>query len=138
MSDIISRRQRTPWFWPDFVYYSFGDGREHDSTLKVLHSFTYKVSIGSIVQEAELLDPLSAASSVQVITERSENISCVESDRDSDHGRRKRQAFLDMLLKTTDEDGNKMSHGDIQEEVDTFMFRVGETRRCFKQTRRAS
>uniref|UniRef100_H3CNU3 Cytochrome P450 4V2 n=1 Tax=Tetraodon nigroviridis TaxID=99883 RepID=H3CNU3_TETNG len=104
MSDIISRRQRTPWFWPDFVYYSFGDGREHDSTLKVLHSFTYKV-----------------------ITERSENISCVESDRDSDHGRRKRQAFLDMLLKTTDEDGNKMSHGDIQEEVDTFMFRGHDT-----------
>lgn len=44
MSDIISRRQRTPWFWPDFVYYSFGDGWEHDSTLKVLHSFTSKVS----------------------------------------------------------------------------------------------
>lgn len=49
----------------------------------------------------------------------------MESDSDSDHGRKKRQAFLDMLLKTTDEDGNKMSHGDIQEEVDTFMFRVG-------------
>lgn len=44
MSDIVSRRQRTPWFWPDFVYYCFGDGREHDSTLRVLHSFTYKVS----------------------------------------------------------------------------------------------
>lgn len=43
MSDIISRRQRSPWFWPDFVYYCFGDGREHDSTLKVLQSFTYKV-----------------------------------------------------------------------------------------------
>lgn len=44
MSDIISRRQRTPWFWPDFMYYTVGDGWEHDSTLKVLHSFTYKVS----------------------------------------------------------------------------------------------
>lgn len=44
MSDIISRRQRTPWFWPNFLYYCFGDGREHDSTLKVLHSFTHKVS----------------------------------------------------------------------------------------------
>lgn len=54
----------------------------------------------------------------------------MESDSDSDHGRKKRQAFLDMLLKTTDEDGNKMSHRDIQEEVDTFMFRVGGSERA--------
>lgn len=30
-----------------------------------------------------------------------------------------------MLLKTTYEDGSNMSHQDIQEEVDTFMFEVG-------------
>ncbi|KAL7404326.1 hypothetical protein ABVT39_013145 [Epinephelus coioides] len=104
MSDIISHRQRTPWFWPDFVYYFFGTGREHDKTLKILHSFTYKV-----------------------IHERAENISNTESDSDSDAGAKKRRAFLDMLLKTTDEDGNGMSHQDIQEEVDTFMFRGHDT-----------
>ncbi|KAI4832349.1 hypothetical protein KUCAC02_015319 [Chaenocephalus aceratus] len=60
MSDIISRRQRTPWFWPNFVYNYFGDGREHDRTLKVLHSFTNKV-----------------------IHERSEKMSHIESDNDS-------------------------------------------------------
>lgn len=65
------------------------------------------------------------ASAVQVITERAESISGAEPDSDSDHGGKKRQAFLDMLLKATDEDGGKMSHRDIQEEVDTFMFRVG-------------
>lgn len=59
-----------------------------------------------------------------MIREREENISNVESDSDSDHGTKKRQAFLDMLLKTTYEDGSKMSHRDIQEEVDTFMFEV--------------
>lgn len=58
----------------------------------------------------------------QVIHERAENISYVS---DSDQGKKKRRAFLDMLLQTTDEDGNRMSHQDIQEEVDTFMFRVG-------------
>ncbi|KAI3353377.1 hypothetical protein L3Q82_019910, partial [Scortum barcoo] len=104
MSDIISRRQRTPWFWSDFVYNYFGDGREHDKTLKILHSFTSKV-----------------------INERAEYISYAESESDSDQGPRKRRAFLDMLLKTTDEDGNKMSHQDIQEEVDTFMFRGHDT-----------
>lgn len=44
MSDIISGRQRMPWYWPDFVYSYFGEGKEHDKTLKVLHSFTESVS----------------------------------------------------------------------------------------------
>ncbi|KAM3624068.1 uncharacterized protein V6R79_018603 [Siganus canaliculatus] len=104
MSDIISRRQRKPWLWSDFLYRYLNDGREHDRTLKVLHSFTSKV-----------------------IRERSENIHNIESDSESDRGSKKRRAFLDMLLKTTDEDGNSMSHQDIQEEVDTFMFRGHDT-----------
>ncbi|XP_028263336.1 cytochrome P450 4V8 [Parambassis ranga] len=104
MSDIVSRRQRTPWFWPDFVYNYFGEGREQDKTLKILHSFTRKV-----------------------INEKAENMSYIESDNDSDRETRKRRAFLDMLLKTTDEEGNRMSHEDIQEEVDTFMFRGHDT-----------
>ncbi|XP_072319698.1 cytochrome P450 4V2-like [Eucyclogobius newberryi] len=102
MSDIISRRQRMPWFWPDFLYYSIGDGKEHDKMLKVLHSFTYKV-----------------------IHERAENICHIDSDSESD--KKKRRAFLDMLLKTTDDEGNSMSHQDIQEEVDTFMFEGHDT-----------
>lgn len=60
-----------------------------------------------------------------MIKERAENVSSAESDSDSDQGSKKRRAFLDMLLKAVDEDGNKMSHQDIQEEVDTFMFEVG-------------
>nr|XP_020470013.1 cytochrome P450 4V2 [Monopterus albus] len=104
MSDIVSRRQRTPWFWLDFVYYYFGDGREQDKMLKVLHTFTNNV-----------------------INERAENISYIDSESDSHRGTRKKLAFLDMLLKTTDENGNRMSHQDIQEEVDTFMFRGHDT-----------
>uniref|UniRef100_A0A8C6LMU4 Cytochrome P450 4V2 n=1 Tax=Nothobranchius furzeri TaxID=105023 RepID=A0A8C6LMU4_NOTFU len=104
MSDIVSHRQRTPWFWPDFAYYHFGKGKEHDKNLKILHSFTQKV-----------------------IHERSESMSYRNSASDSDLGRKKRQAFLDMLLKTTDDSGNKLSHQDIQEEVDTFMFEGHDT-----------
>lgn len=136
MSDIISRRQRTPWFWFDFVYYCFGDGREHNKNLKILQAFTYKVSnwarglknlcLFSVyyiqMMQKEHSDVSLNFILSQVIHERAENISYVS---DSDQGKKKRRAFLDMLLKTTDEDGNRMSHQDIQEEVDTFMFRVG-------------
>lgn len=104
MTDIVSRRQRTPWFWPDFIYKFFGEGREHDRTLKVLQSFTFKV-----------------------INERAEQVSNAESESENDEGRKKRRAFLDMLLSATDESGNKMTHQDIQEEVDTFMFEGHDT-----------
>lgn len=132
MSDIISRRQRTPWFWSDFVYNYFGEGREHDKTLKILQSFTYNVSnrvrgyCNAELNSQSSWRPRSVFFflSSQVIHERAENISYTDSDSESEQGTRKRRAFLDMLLKTTYEDGNKMSHEDIQEEVDTFMFRV--------------
>ncbi|XP_068607156.1 cytochrome P450 4V8, partial [Brachionichthys hirsutus] len=104
MSDIISSRQRKPWLWPDFIYQLFGEGREHDRTLKILHAFTYKV-----------------------IHERAEHMPDKESDSDSDQAPRRRRAFLDMLLKTADDDGNRMSYQAIQEEVDTFMFRGHDT-----------
>ncbi|XP_053335497.1 cytochrome P450 4V2 isoform X2 [Clarias gariepinus] len=105
MSDLISRRQRMPWYWPEFAFQYFGDGKEHDRCLKILHSFTESV-----------------------IREREEyGVNHVESDSESDQAKKKRRAFLDLLLKTMDEDGNKMTHQDIREEVDTFMFEGHDT-----------
>ncbi|XP_041950691.1 cytochrome P450 4V2-like [Alosa sapidissima] len=104
MSDIVSRRQRAPWLWPDWVYNLLGEGKEHQHCLRILHTFTKNV-----------------------IKERAEHMTGVESDSEPDQGGRKRHAFLDMLLKTTDEDGNYLSHEDIQEEVDTFMFEGHDT-----------
>lgn len=133
MSDIVTQRQRKPWFWPDTLYHLFGDGRIHDETLKVLHDFTFKVSVfkldGKKNNNTHLLTYRKLNSTLkcvpwQVIREREEEISSMESSEDTNQEGKKRQALLDMLLKTKDEHGNKMSHKDIQEEVDTFMFEV--------------
>ncbi|XP_039606896.1 cytochrome P450 4V2-like isoform X1 [Polypterus senegalus] len=102
ISDIIQKRQKMPWFWPNFAFYLFGEGREHDKCLKILHSFT-----------------------LDVIAEKTGNITYT--DADSKDSKRKRRAFLDMLLNATDENGERLSNEDIREEVDTFMFEGHDT-----------
>ncbi|NXP58540.1 CP4V2 protein, partial [Chloropsis cyanopogon] len=110
MSDLIQRRQMSPWLWPDFLYILFKEGREHKRNLNILHNFTDTV----IAEKAEELK-----STQQKKHDNDGN--CEES------GSKKRKAFLDMLLNATDDEGNKLSYRDIREEVDTFMFEGHDT-----------
>ncbi|KAI7802035.1 cytochrome P450 4V2 [Triplophysa rosa] len=103
MSDIITKRQRAPWLWPDWIYSMLEEGKEQSRRLRILHYFTASV----IKERAKLMTS--------------------DCDSDSDQRPRKRQAFLDMLLKTTDQNGKNLSQEDIQEEVDTFMFEGHDT-----------
>ncbi|XP_043828921.1 cytochrome P450 4V2 [Dromiciops gliroides] len=106
MTDIILRRMKMPWLWLDLWFLMFKEGWEHKRRLKILHDFTDKV-----------------------IEERVRQMKENEAQKNDDMKPKnlKRRAFLDLLLNTNDEDGNTLSHQDIREEVDTFMFEGHDT-----------
>ncbi|CAM4551987.1 cytochrome P450 4V2-like [Caretta caretta] len=110
MSGLLHQRQRCPWFWSDWIYLMFQEGREHNRSLKILHSFTDTI-----------------------IAEKSREIKNHEQHKTDFEGKceqsgsKKRRAFLDMLLNATDDKGNRLSYMDIREEVDTFMFEGHDT-----------
>ncbi|XP_014394498.1 PREDICTED: cytochrome P450 4V2-like isoform X3 [Myotis brandtii] len=108
MTDLLHRRMKTIWFWHDVLYLLFKEGRDHKRNLKILHNFT-----------------------TNVINERANEIKRDEERKTDDKvmnlSKRKRKAFLDLLLNVMDDEGNKLSLEAIREEVDTFMFEGHDT-----------
>ncbi|XP_035148364.3 cytochrome P450 4V2 isoform X2 [Callithrix jacchus] len=108
MSEMIFRRIKMPWLWLDLWYLMFKEGWEHRKSLKILHTFTNDV----IAERAN---------------EMTADGECGGDGTGSVHPKNKRRAFLDLLLSVTDDEGNRLSHEDIREEVDTFMFEGHDT-----------
>ncbi|XP_049628644.1 cytochrome P450 4V2-like [Suncus etruscus] len=106
MSNLILQRMKAPWLWPDIIFFMLKQGREYKRTLKILHDFTNNV-----------------------IAERAIAMQREEECRMENNTPKNKQvkAFLDLLLKITDDKGNKLNHQDIREEVDTFMFEGHDT-----------
>lgn len=98
ISELIHIRQKQPWLWPDFLYYNITPGKQFANCLKTLHNFTDQVIND---RRKEYLEQL------------------------NDGVTKKRKAFLDMLLSESEKSG--LTHEDIREEVDTFMFEGHDT-----------
>lgn len=94
-----------PWLHSDFIYYMTADGKHHAKDLKILHGFTSRV-----IQDRKKSRSSSSAKSAS-------------SSIDDDIGKKKRLAFLDLLLDAS-ENGNNLTTADLEQEVDTFMFEV--------------
>ncbi|XP_027231572.2 cytochrome P450 4C1 [Penaeus vannamei] len=105
---LLIKRAGTPWLRPDLLYTLFGQRSEYDACLEVLHGFSQE----TIVERRALL--------------RNSRKNSKEEDTEEVFGKKKRLAFLDLLLEYS-EDGTKLSDEDIREEVDTFMFEGHDT-----------
>lgn len=103
MCDMVIQRTFSPFKMYDFFYQFTELYRKEQRALKVLHGYTR-----------------------EVIRRRKEDLSKRTSMKESqdEYGRKKRFAFLDLLLEG--DDGKQVfSDDEIQEEVDTLLFEVG-------------
>jgi cytochrome P450 family 4 subfamily V len=102
LNQIIHERQKMPLFWPDIMFQLFGQKKEHDWCLKIVHGFTNKV-----------------------IEERYRALKNGDGSRTPSGNNRKRLAFLDLLIDMAEK--NQLSFVDICDEVNTFMFEGHDT-----------
>ncbi|XP_069699701.1 cytochrome P450 4C1-like [Periplaneta americana] len=110
MSEVLIERLVRPWLYNKFIFKMSARGRRHDQCLRVLHGFTKKV-----IQErkAQLLG-------------NGNKMQGYSGSEDEVIGKKKRKAFLDLLLEAS-LGGVKLTDTELREEVDTFMFEGHDT-----------
>jgi cytochrome P450 len=109
ISDIMLYRMFHPYLHPDFIFNLSSKGRQHKKYLSILHGFTRKV-----IQERK--EKLTSGNVQQELSEEDKLL-----------GKKKRLAFLDLLLEANKKSENGLTDEEIREEVDTFMFAGHDT-----------
>ncbi|XP_069697640.1 cytochrome P450 4C1-like isoform X2 [Periplaneta americana] len=104
LCDSIMTRSAKPWLHPDFLFNLSSEGKLQQQWLDIIHNKTRSVIQARRKHLNEKKEPAPAS--------------------DSDLGRKKCMAFLDMLIQSP---GNALTDEDIQQEVDTFMFAGHDT-----------
>jgi cytochrome P450 family 4 len=101
----------------DFIFKLTNDYKRHEECIKILHSFSYRV----IRERKEQIKMEQAKKSEVDMNNNSlsldENGNVID---DEDLGKKKRLAFLDLLI-TASGNGSVLTDEDIREEVDTFV-----------------
>ncbi|XP_071568025.1 cytochrome P450 4C1-like [Temnothorax nylanderi] len=103
---LITNRILTPWYWSDWLYYSLPVGKGFKSAIDIMHDFTKGV-----------INKKKAERQSQNGYTEHEN-----EDNELDIGKRKRKAFLDLLLDQNAIDDTPMTDDKLLAQVDTFMF----------------
>ncbi|KAL3285471.1 hypothetical protein HHI36_000003 [Cryptolaemus montrouzieri] len=108
IAEIILYRWFRPWLHSDFIFKHSPVGKEHDKLIRIVHDFV----------ESVIEDRKKELENSKGITEVSEE--------DRLLGKKKKMAFLDLLL-LQNVGKNELSDKEIREEVDTFMFAGHDT-----------
>ncbi|PIK50796.1 putative cytochrome P450 4V2 [Apostichopus japonicus] len=109
MSDVIQERQKYPWLWIDAIYNLLPNGRKHKRYLEILHGMTQ-----SVIQER------------MKEKSRQNGTKSEKSVANGNPTKKKKRAFLDLLLDLHEENSN-FTLDEVREEVDTFMFEGHDT-----------
>ncbi|CAE1329936.1 CYP4V2 [Acanthosepion pharaonis] len=110
--EMIVKRFKSPWMWPNLLFYLFGDGRKFDKYLKIVQGFTKNV-IETRQKEYNENEAKMMEDEVG------------DADESNVYIKKKRRAFLDLLLYHWHR--GELTTEEIQEEVDTFMFAGHDT-----------
>ncbi|KAK7790567.1 hypothetical protein R5R35_002023 [Gryllus longicercus] len=136
LCDILHMRHTRLWLRPDWLFRLSSLGREQARLLRVVHGLTEQV-IRRKKEEMQLANwreflPEQVAR-VEYIGWQQNHAEQVQTPKDdldeqdeNDVGEKRRLAFLDMLLESTD-DGQALTDDEIKEEVDTIMFEGHDT-----------
>ncbi|XP_022239479.1 cytochrome P450 4c3-like [Limulus polyphemus] len=112
VAETFIARVAKPWFWPDFIFYRTQLGKKFLKSTETMDKFTRQV--------------IRARKSEKLKQKVIENDEDNQQDEIASGYRRKRQAFLDLLLEHHLKD-NTLTEDDMQEEVDSFMFAGHDT-----------
>lgn len=123
IGSIVLNRQAKFWMQSDFIFKLTDDYRKHEECLKILHGFSYRVireRKETISREQERIKVDSNNNKKLALDENGNNIESAVLDDEESLGKKKRLAFLDLLI-TASGNGTVLTDEDIREEVDTFV-----------------
>ncbi|KAM0730498.1 Cytochrome P450 4C1 [Formica fusca] len=110
-SKLIFDRFIQPWYWSDWLYDIMPSGKEHKSLVNIIHTFTKEV-----IRKKKIARQSGNRST------KSEN-----EDDELDIGKRRRKAFLDLLLDQNEKAETPLTDDELRAQVDTFMFEGHDT-----------
>ncbi|XP_068628223.1 cytochrome P450 4g15 [Battus philenor] len=138
MCDILHLRHTKIWLRPDLLFNFTQYAKVQNKLLDVIHGLTKKV-ISRKKEEFKSGKQPTIVSEVETAKETSSKTTSVEGlsfgqsaglkddlDVDDDVGQKKRLAFLDLLLESS-QSGVVISDEEIKEQVDTIMFEGHDT-----------